>query len=243
MVAGGIPPYNYSWTPANGLNNATIFDPVVTPAVTTTYQVVVTDASGMQIRGSVLVPVTLTLATSATPPLIQPGVKSQLVAAVQGGLPPYSYFWTPNTGLSAANIANPTAGPTATTTYSVTVTDSAGATIRGDVKVIVGTSAPPVASFTLTWLNSITLRVDAHASTSGVPIVRYEYTQAWFGDPTQPYDVCFYPAGFPSNNCVQATDPAVYDFAGGFPEKVRVRIVDFNGRSDFTTRDTVAPPP
>jgi hypothetical protein len=240
---GGSLPYTYSWTPADSLNNASIFDPIATPSVTTNYQVFVTDANGLQIKGSVFVPVTLTLTTSATPQVIQRGAKSLLAATVLGGVPSYSYLWTPSAGLSAINIASPTAGPAATTIYSVTVTDSAGATIQGAVKVGVGTSAPPVVSFTLTWLDKINLLVDASGSTSGVPIVRYEYTQAWFGDPNQPYDVCYYPAGFPSINCVQASNPAQYTFAGNAGETVRVRIVDLSALSADVTRVAPAPPP
>ena len=41
-----------------------------------------------------------------------------------GGMPLYSYSWTPTTGLDDATVANPTATPTATTTYTITVTDS-----------------------------------------------------------------------------------------------------------------------
>jgi hypothetical protein len=45
-----------------------------------------------------------------------------------GGTPPYTYNWTPTTGLDNPAIANPTASPDTTTTYSVTVTDSKGCT-------------------------------------------------------------------------------------------------------------------
>jgi len=41
-----------------------------------------------------------------------------------GGETPYTYVWTPSTGLSDPNIANPTACPTTTTTYTVSVKDS-----------------------------------------------------------------------------------------------------------------------
>jgi hypothetical protein len=43
-----------------------------------------------------------------------------------GGIPPYTYSWAPATGLNNPASANPTASPTATTIYSVTVTDSKG---------------------------------------------------------------------------------------------------------------------
>jgi len=39
-----------------------------------------------------------------------------------------SYAWSPASGLSASNVANPTASPSSTTTYTVTVTDLMGCT-------------------------------------------------------------------------------------------------------------------
>jgi hypothetical protein len=38
----------------------------------------------------------------------------------------YTYLWSPATGLNDATLANPTASPTSTTTYAVTVTDASG---------------------------------------------------------------------------------------------------------------------
>lgn len=49
-----------------------------------------------------------------------------------GGLAPYTYSWTPSTGLSSPTVANPIANPTVTTTYTVTVID-ANATVTSDV--------------------------------------------------------------------------------------------------------------
>ncbi len=43
-----------------------------------------------------------------------------------GGTPPYTYEWSPATGLSAVNVFNPTASPSAPTEYVVKVTDDNG---------------------------------------------------------------------------------------------------------------------
>jgi hypothetical protein len=48
-----------------------------------------------------------------------------------------SYTWTPSTGLSASNVANPTASPTVTTTYVVTATDGSGCSWNDNVVVTV----------------------------------------------------------------------------------------------------------
>lgn len=45
-ASGGTPGYTYSWSPALGLNNASIANPVASPLVTTIYTVTVTDSKG-----------------------------------------------------------------------------------------------------------------------------------------------------------------------------------------------------
>src|ERR1041385_7327467 len=47
------------------------------------------------------------------------------------------YAWSPSTGLSNPNISNPVANPTATTTYSVTVTDANGCVNKSTATVTV----------------------------------------------------------------------------------------------------------
>jgi len=45
-ATGGVSPYNYNWSPAGSLNNASIANPVATPITNTTYSVTVTDGNG-----------------------------------------------------------------------------------------------------------------------------------------------------------------------------------------------------
>ena len=45
-ASGGTPGYTYSWSPAVGLNNASIANPVASPLVTTIYTLTVTDSKG-----------------------------------------------------------------------------------------------------------------------------------------------------------------------------------------------------
>jgi len=49
----------------------------------------------------------------------------------------YTYVWSPALGLSATDVAQPTASPTATTTYSLTVTNTAGCSSADEVVVTV----------------------------------------------------------------------------------------------------------
>ena len=55
--------------------------------------------------------------------------------AAMGGLAPYTYSWSPTIGLNQTNGANPIASPTATTSYTLTVTDDTGA-VKTDVVII-----------------------------------------------------------------------------------------------------------
>ncbi len=73
----------------------------------------------------------------ADPSTICEGASSQLDAVLTLGDPPFTYLWSPTTGLSDPTIANPVATPSATTTYSVSVTDSSPETVSDDVEVTV----------------------------------------------------------------------------------------------------------
>ena len=55
---GGSPPYTYTWTPADTLNDFQASAPVATPVTTTTYNVVVRDSVGAVVNGSATVTVT-----------------------------------------------------------------------------------------------------------------------------------------------------------------------------------------
>jgi hypothetical protein len=46
VVSGGTPPYLYEWTPATGLNDPAVLNPVASPSDTTEYTLKVTDVNG-----------------------------------------------------------------------------------------------------------------------------------------------------------------------------------------------------
>ena len=64
-----------------------------------------------------------------------PSVAIGAIPVASGGTGPYTYSWSPATGLSSATVSNPTASPTSTTVYTVTVTDSLLATASDSVTV------------------------------------------------------------------------------------------------------------
>jgi len=154
LVTGGIPPYSFAWTPAATLNAANIRNPVATTFAMLIYQVLVTDAAGGQASAQVILNVrpAVGVSASATPPNINAGQSSQLTATATGGVPPYSFAWTPAASLNAPNIPNPVATPNATTTYQVRVTDSGQD--RQDVAVAAVTVSVGATGFTLTVVNN-----------------------------------------------------------------------------------------
>ena len=110
----------YVWTPATNLSNANIANPVATPIVTTTYNVLVTDANGCTATSNKVVTVN-PLPSPEAGPNDAICINSSTSLDASGGT---SYAWSPAAGLSSTTIADPVASPAATTTYTVTVTDN-----------------------------------------------------------------------------------------------------------------------
>ena len=82
----------------------------------------------------------LSVTATASPNTIPNGSSSTLTATASGGNGSYTYSWTPTTGLSNSHVQSPTASPSATTTYEVTVSSNGqSATANVTVNVV---SAP-----------------------------------------------------------------------------------------------------
>jgi PKD repeat protein len=121
---------SYVWTPPAGLSNSFIANPIASPTQSTTYLVSVSNGVCSS-TASAIVNVNNVNASAGSDVTICPGGSTQLNAT--GGS---SYSWSPSTGLSNPNIANPVANPTVTTTYTVTVTSN-NCTATDQVNVIV----------------------------------------------------------------------------------------------------------
>ena len=78
--------------------------------------------------GSVMVGAPQLIAEAGVSQTVNPGSPSVTLGgspSATGGIGPYvSYSWSPTTGLDDATLANPTASPKVTTTYTLSVTDS-----------------------------------------------------------------------------------------------------------------------
>ncbi len=136
----GLTPYAYSWSPIAGLSDATIANPKASPATTTTYAVIVTDATGCKDTAEVTVTVNpKPLANAGADHTIALYQTIQLGGnpTASAGTPPFTYQWSPQTGLDDHTSENPNATPEATTTYVVTVTDSKGCADTDTVTITV----------------------------------------------------------------------------------------------------------
>ncbi|MDT8324728.1 MAG: hypothetical protein RRA94_11480, partial [Bacteroidota bacterium] len=174
-AVGGSAPYRYRWSPAGGLSDASVPAPMAAPKRNTTYTVTVTDANGCQVEAAVRVNVqprpSLRLRDRER---ICLGASVQLKPTVRGGKPPYRYTWSPATGLSAADVAEPVASPTTPVTYTLRVSDARGCAVEGTVDVDV--LAPPVvnAGEDVTFCEGTALTFDARVS-GGTP----PYSTVW----------------------------------------------------------------
>lgn len=82
-----------------------------------------------------------------------------------------NYVWSPTTGLSNPNIANPTVTPTSTTTYTVTVTDGNNCTDSDDIIVtFVNDNTAGTASSTPTLCINTALTNITHTTTGATGI-------------------------------------------------------------------------
>ncbi len=122
-ASGGVKPYTYSWS--SGQSTST-----VSALCAGAYTVTVNDAGGNSVSSTITItqPAAITVLTGASLAAVCAGSCSQLGTTATGGTGVYTYAWTPSAGLSATNIANPSACPSATTTYTLTLTDANGCT-------------------------------------------------------------------------------------------------------------------
>ncbi|MCX6269788.1 MAG: C10 family peptidase [Bacteroidetes bacterium] len=153
-VFGGAWPFIYSWS-GPGLSDYTISNPMVTPSGSTTYSVTVTDHFGYITSGSVTLNTTANPVADAGPDVtIMTGGNTTLNGQAGGATPPYTFLWSPSTGLSGTNISNPTASPASTTTYTLQVTSSEGCS-SSDQMIITVNAGTNQLTGTLTYNNLI----------------------------------------------------------------------------------------
>ena len=124
----------YQWSPSSGINSI-IPNPVVNPSITTTYTVQITDTVCNQTQNLSTQVVVLQLPNVQA--FKQNDIDCMQVSARLNATGAMNYKWLPSTSLNNPNISNPTATPTATTTFTVEGTDAAGCKNTDTITVVV----------------------------------------------------------------------------------------------------------
>jgi gliding motility-associated-like protein len=127
----------YSWSPAAGLSNANIANPVASPSVSTVYRLLAFDSVGCFLD-------TALVSVAVFPyPTVDAGPDRTIPAGATTTLSPlYSadvtgYAWSPATDLSCITCPAPVAAPKSTTTYTIRVSNAGGCTATDAVTVFV----------------------------------------------------------------------------------------------------------
>jgi hypothetical protein len=129
VASGGIPPYQYSWSPSGGTGSTG-----TGLSAGTVYTVTVTDNLTCQTtRNFTLTQPTAVQAVAPSDITICSGASTGLVAIAVGGTPGYTYQWQPG----SLNGSSQTVTPATTTSYIVTATDANSCTGKDTVVVTV----------------------------------------------------------------------------------------------------------
>ena len=125
----------YSWTSSPAGFTSTNVSPSVSPTVTTTYSLAITDKFGCTDNSNVTVTVDAAPIADAGPnDTICNGGTTALDASASTGSN-LTYSWTSNPAGFTSSTLNPNVSPTATTTYSVVVTDKNGCTSTDNMEI------------------------------------------------------------------------------------------------------------
>ena len=135
---------SYVWSPASTISSASGANPVASPtSPLTTYTVTATNVlTGCSSQDAVTVTVLVPNAANA-------GADAEICKSDSsqigvGSIAGQTYMWSPGAGLSDSTIANPNASPTATTTYTLTMSGNVCPSATDQVTVVV--HAKPVAN-------------------------------------------------------------------------------------------------
>jgi phenolic acid decarboxylase len=114
VVSGGTAPYTYQWNNGDTTTN-------ISNLTIGTYTLTVTDNNGCELSANIDLtqPGGMSVESIVTPPQCFGSSDATISLTTSGGTMPYSYLW--NTGSTASNISNITAG-----NYDVTITDNVG---------------------------------------------------------------------------------------------------------------------
>ncbi|MGG9960683.1 PKD domain-containing protein [Ferruginibacter sp. SUN106] len=135
------PNVSWQWSPAATVESPTNGTTRVYPTVTTNYILATTWGKHCVATASKLITVKpLAVANAGPSPVICTGQQSTQLTASGGN----TYSWSPVTGLSNPNIANPIASPGVTTIYTVAVGVTGCPKTRSDSLIVTVQPSPPL---------------------------------------------------------------------------------------------------
>ncbi|MCO6500797.1 MAG: hypothetical protein J5I47_10520, partial [Vicingus serpentipes] len=183
--SGGFLNYTFDYTgggitgnSANGTTDPYTDSQTDNPVVTTTYTVVITDNNGDKDTAYADIVVNPLPTATATDQSFCVGGNVTLNGGGGG-----TYLWTPSTGLSNPNIANPVASPAATTNYQLLVTNANGCKDSITITVTVN-PLPATAPATINLCDNGTGQATFDlTSVNGTVDVGGGNTVTWFSNP------------------------------------------------------------
>lgn len=207
----------YVWSPAAGLSNPNIANPIASPAVTTTYTVTVGVNGCSKTRSDSMVLTVRTLPSiSTTNDTLICFIDTLQINSTGTG----NFVWTPNYMISNTNIADPLVSPDVPTTYYVRLTDAFGCyrddSVFVDVRTSVALDAGADTIICLTdsirlnpiseglhyqWTPSSYLNFDNIKNPMAAPLVTTTYTVvASIGKCSNTDDITITPIPYPAAN-------------------------------------------
>ncbi len=132
---------NYTWS--GGIQNGVPF----TPTSTQTYTVTGTATGGCPNTSSTTVTVnSVPIANAGNDFTITCSLNTSGSTIGLASIVGNTYSWTPTAGLSSASVANPTANPSSSTTYTLLVTNANGCSANDQVVVTVNNTPPTIST-------------------------------------------------------------------------------------------------
>lgn len=166
----------YQWSPADGLDNANIFNPTVTASQETMYKVLVTGINECSSEDSVKISIRPYPAfTASNSKIICQGTEVQLNAA--GG---DNYLWSPAQAVTSPSAANPFTTPLTTTNYQVYISENA---CGYDTTINIRLTVNPVPILTVQKSNDVNCNIPtAQLTVTGA--LSYNWSPGiWLDDP------------------------------------------------------------
>ena len=121
----GKPPYTYSWAPSTGLSSTSVPNPSASPSTQISYTLTVKDDTGAIARDIMVVQMSYIYYQNAGSD-VSICIYSSTVLGGAGNSPApgVTFTWKPARGLDDSTLAQPTANPLQTTTYTLTVSQT-----------------------------------------------------------------------------------------------------------------------